>query len=252
MLPMKNIRRPICNKGKEDTYFHFYKKVRFLCTLSLLHPFFGRKVGKYSKNVSSLTMHRQKGNIMNDYRRTHYSKRRTYIYRFADGTRVELIPGKDGVTEEHIKKNHSLDDSIVYNNLKNSSRVVKNNEFVEEEPEGDMTKESYIKERKTKRIWNLPFNPACGDEEIAEDKSGIMSQACDIYGRDGEVSEDVERLREVIEYYCTEKQKAIYRLMYIEGYKQTAIAKVFGVSDAAIHKQNVSILKIIEKYYHAA
>jgi hypothetical protein len=52
-------------------------------------------------------------------RKTRSDKRTTYIYEFADKTKVELKPGEDGITEVDIKKLHALDDSEVYNNNKN-------------------------------------------------------------------------------------------------------------------------------------
>ena len=52
-------------------------------------------------------------------RKTRSDERTTYVYRFADATKVELKPGKDGITEVDIKKLHALDDSEVYYNNKN-------------------------------------------------------------------------------------------------------------------------------------
>ena len=52
-------------------------------------------------------------------RKTRSDERTTYVYRFADETKVELKPVKDGITEVDIKKLHALDDSEVYYNNKN-------------------------------------------------------------------------------------------------------------------------------------
>ena len=46
--------------------------------------------------------------------KTPLKERGIYTYIFDDETKITIKPGEDGVTEEFIKKLHSLDDSEVY------------------------------------------------------------------------------------------------------------------------------------------
>ena len=187
---------------------------------------------------------------MQDFRRTHYTKRTNFEWRFADGSKVKIQPGEDGVTAEHIKKLHSLDDAIVYNNLKNCSRVVENEKYTEgTDFEEAITEESFKAERKTKRIWHTSFNLQTGDDEISEDKSRIMAQACNIYGKTEEIPESIEALRALIDEYCTDKQKMLFRILYIEDNSQTYAAQVLGISDAAVHKLKNKLIDKIRKHY---
>ena len=56
--------------------------------------------------------------------KTKQENRGTYTYIFDDGTKITIKPGEEGVTEEFIKKLHSLDDSEVYYNHKNWHRPI--------------------------------------------------------------------------------------------------------------------------------
>ena len=187
---------------------------------------------------------------MQEFKRTYYSKRGDFEWRFVDGTKVKIQVGTEGVTAEDIKKLHSLDDSIVYNNLKNCSRVVENEKYTDEREFGEeLTEESFKKERKTKRIWHTAFNAFAGDDEISEDKSWIMAQACEIDGKTEEIPERILALREMIDEHCTEKQKTLFRILYIEGNSQTYAAQILGISDVAVHKLKKKILDKIRTYY---
>lgn len=83
--------------------------------------------------------------------KTRNDERETYIYRFSDGTKVELNPGEDGVTEVDIKKLHALDDSEVYYNKKN----LRPERTKEEKVEIDAWKKEFISDLKKVMDTNL-------------------------------------------------------------------------------------------------
>ena len=56
--------------------------------------------------------------------KTPLKERGIYTYIFDDETKITIKPGEDVVTEEFIKKLHSLDDSEVYYNHKNWHRPI--------------------------------------------------------------------------------------------------------------------------------
>ena len=60
--------------------------------------------------------------------KTPLKERGIYTYHFDDGKKVTIKPGVEGVTEEFIKKLHSLDDSEVYYNHKNWHRPISEKE----------------------------------------------------------------------------------------------------------------------------
>jgi RNA polymerase sigma factor (sigma-70 family) len=179
-------------------------------------------------------------------RKTRSDKRTTYIYEFADKTKVELKPGEDGITEVDIKKLHALDDSEVYNNNKNlrpekteeekveiekfKQKFI--NSFNEEygyEPNKGILKE--VVEEKFPRNYNLSLD-FDNDGEIDPDKrliASILDKGLDEKFEWSEHMEDVLSL-------LTDKQRLVIKLMYIDGYKQSEIADLMDISSAGVKK----------------
>ncbi|WP_019214008.1 RNA polymerase sigma factor [Fenollaria massiliensis] len=179
-------------------------------------------------------------------RKTKSCERRTYIYRFSDGTKVELTPGKYGVTEVDIKKLHSLDDSEVYYNNKN----LRQEKTEEEKTEIDKWKQEFISdfrksngyepnedfvewatEEKFPRNYNLSLD-FDNDGVIDPDKRLIASIKSKDLNEEFEWSEHMEDVLALL----TDKQRLVIKLMYVDGYKQSEIADLMNISSAAVKK----------------
>ena len=165
--------------------------------------------------------------------KTKQENRGTYTYIFDDGRKVTIKPGEDGVTEEFIKKLHSLDDSEVYYNNKNWHRPISE----KEKQDIKEWKEKHPGE-KYKEVWNLPFD-SIFNEEGNQDKCIYLADTRTI---EEETSDEVDRLREVVSK-MTEKQQRVYELHYIEGYTLSEIAAIMGTSVPSVHKHKEKILK---------
>ncbi|WP_316516077.1 sigma-70 family RNA polymerase sigma factor [Finegoldia magna] len=169
-----------------------------------------------------------------------------YVYRFADETKVELEPGKDGITEVDIKKLHALDDSEVYYNNKNlrPERTKEEKaeidawiqEFISDfkkthgyEPNEDMLK-GEVEERFPKNYnLSLDFD---NDGNIDPDKRLIASIKSKDLNEDFEWSEHMEDVLSLL----TDKQRLVIKLMYVDEYKQSEIADLMNISSAAVKK----------------
>ncbi|MDO5301084.1 MAG: sigma-70 family RNA polymerase sigma factor [Tissierellia bacterium] len=179
-------------------------------------------------------------------RKTRQEERGIYIYRFADGSKIELKPGENGVTKVDIKKLHALDDSEVYNNNKNL-RPEKTEEekdeiekfeqkfkssFKEEygyEPNKDIVKGAV--EDAFPRNYNLSLD-FDDDGEIEPDKRLIASIADK---ESNELFEWSDHMEEVLSL-LTEKQRLVIKMMFVDGYKQSEIADYMSISSAAVKK----------------
>ena len=193
-------------------------------------------------------------------RKTSSKERATYKYYDAYGNLVsELRVGHDGVTEVTIKALHASDDREVYNNLKNA----RPNRSSKEKELKKNWKEKYIasfeKEHgykpNPKDVEDLandvfPRNYSLSldfDSEgmIDPDKRLIETLACkestDSFGWS-------ERMETVLEL-LTEKQRLVIELKYMKEYKQSEIAKMMGVSSAAIKKHLDKAEAIIREHY---
>ena len=85
--------------------------------------------------------------------KTKQENRGTYTYHFDDGRKVTIKPGEEGVTEEFIKKLHSLDDSEVYYNHKNWHRPIS-----EKEKQDIKEWEEKHPGEKYQEVWNLSID----------------------------------------------------------------------------------------------
>lgn len=205
-------------------------------------------------------------------RKTNSNDRATYKYtscvRNEDGSyseeTIEIKPGENGVTEADIKMLHSMDDSEVYYNNKNLRPA----RTAEEKAEIKAWKEEYIQhfnlkhgyepnkddveyaaEERFPRNYNLSLD--FDDEgELELDKSHLAEalSTTDDYGfitndYGFEMSEEMEHAFSTL----TDKQRQVIRLMFIEGYTQSEIASMLGISSAGVKKHLDSAIVNLKK-----
>ena len=171
--------------------------------------------------------------------KTPQRERGTYTYHFDDGRAISIKPGEEGVTEEFIKKLHSLDDSEVYYNYKNWHRPIS-----EKEQQDIKDWEENHPGEKYQDVWNLSI------DSIYEE--GGNQDKC-IYLADNtvtavETSDEVDRLREIVTL-MTEKQQRVYELHFLEGYSLTEVAAILNISIPSVHKHKEKILKFIKENF---
>lgn len=205
-------------------------------------------------------------------RKTNSNDRATYKYtscvRNEDGSyseeTIEIKPGENGVTEADIKMLHSMDDSEVYYNNKN----LRPTRTVEEKAEIEDWKEKYIRNFNLKhgyepnkddvdyaaeehfpRNYNLSLD-FDADGELEVDKSHLAEalSTTDDYGfitndYGFEMSEEMENAFSTL----TDKQRQVIRLMFIEGYTQSEIASMLGISSAGVKKHLDKALEKLRK-----
>ena len=205
-------------------------------------------------------------------RKTNSNDRATYKYtscvRNEDGSyseeTIEIKPGENGVTVADIKMLHSMDDSEVYYNNKNLRPA----RTAEEKAEIEAWKEKYIKrfeerygykpnkddvdysaEEHFPRNYNLSLD-FDADGELEVDKSHLAEalSTTDDYGfitndYGFEMSEEMEHAFSTL----TDKQRQVIRLMFIEGYTQSEIASMLGISSAGVKKHLDSAIVNLKK-----
>lgn len=171
--------------------------------------------------------------------KTPLKERGTYTYHFDNGTKVTIKPGEEGVTEEFIKKLHSLDDSEVYYNHKNWHRPMS-----EEEKQVIKEWEEKHPGEKYTEVWNLSLD-SIFEEDGNQDKSILLA---DNAVEEDEVSDEVDELRAVVSK-MTEKQQRVYELHFIEGYSLTEVAAITNTSIPSVYKHKEKILKFIKENF---
>ena len=205
-------------------------------------------------------------------RKTNSKNRTTYKYTYFvpnksggyDEKTLEIKPGENGVTEADIKMLHSMDDSEVYYNNKN----LRPTRTAEEKAEIKAWKEEYIRHFNLKhgyepnkddveyaaeehfpRNYNLSLD-FDADGELEVDKSHLAEalSTTDDYGfitndYGFEMSEEMENAFSTL----TDKQRQVIRLMFIEGYTQSEIASMLGISSAGVKKHLDKALEKLRK-----
>lgn len=196
-------------------------------------------------------------------RKTKATDRNVYVYKTQKQvsskelveSKVVIRAGEDGVTEEHIKLLHSLDDSEVYFNTKNLHPT---RDKAEKKAIADWRKR-YIKDFKNeygyeptaydvddleKEVfpanWNLSLD--CVPEDIAEINFTHVISDID---KDDFLSDRIDSALNTL----TEKQRAIFNLVKIEGYKIKEVAEIFGTSSANIRQQLDKAINTFKKNY---
>jgi RNA polymerase sigma factor (sigma-70 family) len=138
-----------------------------------------------------------------------------------------IKPGEDGVTEVEIKSLHSMDDAEVYNNLKNIRP-----QMTEEEKAAKKQWEKEHPGEKYEVLWNASLDYLMADDAPADESRFLASASYEPFA-DEEVSDDVQRLRDIVAS-MSERQKQVYRLVLIEEYSLTDAAKIMGCSPANV------------------
>lgn len=205
-------------------------------------------------------------------RKTNSNNRATYKYtscvRNEDGSyseeTIEIKPGENGVTVADIKMLHSMDDSEVYYNNKN----LRPNRTAEEKAESKAWKEKYVKRFEERHGYkpnkddvdyaaNKHFLPNYNssidfdaDGELEVDKSHLAEalSTTDDYGfitndYGFEMSEEMENAFSTL----TDKQRQVIRLMFVDGYTQSEIASMLGISSAGVKKHLDSAIVNLKK-----
>ena len=205
-------------------------------------------------------------------RKTNIKERNIYTYERLlssnnGGYEKEVIvikPGENGVTEADIKMLHSMDDSEVYYNNKN----LRPTRTAEEKAESKAWKEKYVKRFEERHGYkpnkddvdyaaNKHFLPNYNssidfdaDGELEVDKSYIAEalSTTDDYGfitndYGFEMSEEMENAFSTL----TDKQRQVIRLMFIDGYLQSEIARMLGISSAGVKKHLDSAIVNLKK-----
>lgn len=205
-------------------------------------------------------------------RKTNSNDRATYKYtscvRNEDGSyseeTIEIKPGENGVTQADIKMLHSMDDSEVYYNNKN----LRPTRTVEEKAEIKAWKKQYIQQFKAKhgyepnkddveyaaeehfpRNYNLSLDfDAYGELEVDKSHLAEALSTTDDYGfitndYGFEMSEEMENAFSML----TDKQRQVIHLMFIEGYTQSEIASMLGISSAGVKKHLDKALEKLRK-----
>lgn len=205
-------------------------------------------------------------------RKTSSNNRTTYKYTYFvpnksggyDEKTLEIKPGENGVTEADIKMLHAMDDSEVYYNNKN----LRPTRTDEEKAEIKAWKEKYVKRFEERHGYkpnkddvdyaaNKHFLPNYNlsldfdaDGELEVDKSHLAEalSTTDDYGfitndYGFEMSEEMENAFSTL----TDKQRQVIRLMFIEGYTQSEIASMLGISSAGVKKHLDKALEKLRK-----
>ncbi len=161
------------------------------------------------------------------FKKTPWNKRNVYKYIDANGSVVATIcPDADaGVSEVHIKLLHQMDDMEVYGNLKNHTVVAGSD--ADMEIHADWSKPSR---------WVLSLDRMVDedDEGFKENREMLEAASCVA----NEQSRDAQRelLYEAVSY-LQPKQQELFRLRYVDGMTETAIAKRLGISVPAVSKR---------------
>ena len=205
-------------------------------------------------------------------RKTSSNNRTTYKYTYFvpnksggyDEKTLEIKPSENGVTEADIKMLHSIDDSEVYYNNKN----LRPTRTDEEKAEIEAWKEEYIRRFKSKhgyepnkddvdyaaeerfpRNYNLSLD-FDSDGELEVDKSHLAEAlsttddydfSADDHGF--EWSEEMEHALSTL----TDKQRQVIYLMFVDGYLQSEIARILGISSAGVKKHLDSAIANLKK-----
>lgn len=181
--------------------------------------------------------------------KTKSSERGIYKYFYADGTKFTVTPGENGVTEIDIQQLHRIDDSEVYNNIKNAK------------PPVEAWQKSSIEEwKKLHPDEEPPKNWAISLQQLTDpdngndlgDKSSLLKEISDLTNE--QESPVIDRLHDLIES-LSPQQHDTYRKVIIEGIPMVKVAAEEGVSETAIRhrmdkiKARIANDEILQKFF---
>ena len=153
--------------------------------------------------------------------KTSQKKREDYIYYTAEGTRVVISPGEDGVTEALIETLHNFDDADVDEQRRYDYRITAHLDSYHD-GEGEEASD------RNKYLADDSYNP----ESILIEKEMEVGH-----------QELLERLAEAMKS-LTEKEKKLFQDKFVEGRTNVSIAKEMGISETMVRK---NLKKMYEK-----
>lgn len=168
------------------------------------------------------------------YHKTPWNQRTTFTYDFADGSKFEIKPGQEDVTDIWIKRLHGFDDAEVYNNIKNA----RPEPTAEEKAQRKEWEKAHPGEKAGKN-WNISLD-SFNDGESTADRHAELADSRVHSPREESEPDDVERLHEVIAG-LSQRQQAIYRLVWEMGFSNVDAAKVLGITEGAVRKHRLKI-----------
>lgn len=183
------------------------------------------------------------------FKKTPGAKRKNYVYTYLDVNgkvkKIYIIPGEGGVTEEQVRRLHALDDSEVYNNLKNFRS-----------PLSDDMKANTINWMKEHPYSDIPWDKNSNYNisldycsEHPEDKTAqkVNIQTCTYFD---DVPEDVERLRRAVEK-LPEFDRKVYELVVINEMSNVEAAAILSVTEGTIRYHMNKIKEYIRDSFMA-
>jgi RNA polymerase sigma factor (sigma-70 family) len=146
--------------------------------------------------------------------KTSQKKRTNYIYYTAEGTKIVITPGEDGVTEADIELLHTMDDEEVDEQRRYDYRVTSHLDAYhdgEEEAAND----------RNKYLADDTGNP---EHLIVEAEN------------EAEHQDMLDKLRKAMEFLLPQ-QRELFKKVYLERRSNTDIAAEEGVTEAAIRNR---------------
>ncbi|MCR1953297.1 sigma-70 family RNA polymerase sigma factor [Clostridioides mangenotii] len=156
--------------------------------------------------------------------KTSQKKRTNYIYYTAEGTKIVITPGEDGVTEADIELLHTMDDEEVDEQRRYDYRVTTHLDAYhdgEEEAAND----------RNKYLADDTGNP---EHLIVEAEN------------EAEHKDMLDKLRKAMECLLPQ-QKDLFKKVYLERLSNTDIAAEEGVTEAAIRNRLKKLYERLRK-----
>jgi RNA polymerase sigma factor (sigma-70 family) len=155
-----------------------------------------------------------KGKFMSRKFKTSKKKRTNYIYYPAEGPRIVITPGEDGVSETDIELLHTMDDEEVDEQRRYDYRIKAN-------LDGYLDGEGAEADDRNKYLSDYSNSP----ERVYLEKE-----------REAEHLATLERLTKAMEH-LTNNQRELFKKKYVDQRTNTDIANEEGVSEAAIRNR---------------
>lgn len=153
--------------------------------------------------------------------KTSKNNRIDYIYYFADGTKIKITPGEDGVTEANIKELHCMDDEEVDAQRRDEYRV-----------------KSHFGEGQTANDYNKYF----ADNSYNPEYHYIESED------EAKHQEELDYLTVTMECLLPQ-QKELVKKVYFDQRTNVDIALEEGITEAAIRNRMKKIHKKLRKIF---
>ena len=153
--------------------------------------------------------------------KTSQKKREEYIYWTAEGTRILISLGEDGVTEALIETLHNFDDSEVDEQRRYDYRITAHLDAYHDGEKEEVSD-------RNKYLADDSYNP----ESILIEKK-----------MESDHQELLERLAEAMKS-LTEKEKKLFQDKFVANKTNVSIAKEMGISETMVRK---NLKKMYEK-----